>query len=58
MAELKPCPFCGANLKIENNVFAVHPQNGCVLGLNPLEFHIRNEVWVDAWNRRTGDGNG
>ncbi len=58
MTELKPCPFCKQNLKIENNIFAVHPKNNCVLALNQLGFHIRNSVWVEAWNRRVSENDG
>lgn len=52
--ELKPCPFCGANLYIFGE-FVLHPGNGCILsiGIKPLNFSIRNSTWVAAWNRRT-----
>ena len=58
MAELKPCPFCGATnepfgkiMKWQNTKYWMHWRNGCILG----GFLIKD---VEAWNRRAGETNG
>ena len=55
MTKLKPCPFCNCEMNIHKGWLAVHPDNGCVLGIIPVEFNIKNEVWVNAWNNRVED---
>lgn len=56
MAELKPCPFCGAEYKRPNGEILkygisgkewMHWRNGCILG----GFLIK-EKDIEAWNRR------
>ena len=58
MAELKPCPFCGASLiKIESGWEHPHTYD-CILGAvdrddQPLYIAPGDE---EAWNRRAEDG--
>lgn len=60
MAELKPCPFCGADnnpmgaiMKTANHGGWKHWYNGCVLS----GFTIKADR-IEAWNRRAYNGNG
>lgn len=64
MAELKPCPFCGAKLigreeimrfkeewQVKKQMVYTHPHRGCVLDYK--RFYFQADPWkVDAWNRR------
>ena len=55
--ELKPCPFCGEQLLIEEKRSEyIHPNNDCFLAEADSEygavwFNIIQE-YVDKWNRR------
>ena len=60
MADLKPCPFCGAELEYEEHeAIAIkgrpllrlwaHPAGECIL--SGMEVPIYDH---EAWNRRTG----
>lgn len=56
MAELKPCPFCGAESKPFGDLLRtqkkdewMHWRNGCILG----GLVIKD---VEAWNRRVENG--
>lgn len=55
MAELKPCPFCGARLKkkktVRGEIVHDHPLNGC-----KEEATRVREYAVDDWNRRADNG--
>ena len=65
--ELKPCPFCGAELVGREEIWRnphtgitkkqmvyTHPHRNCVLDYKRLHFYA--EPWkVDAWNRRIKD---
>lgn len=44
--ELKPCPFCGAEIEDENGL-RFHPTNECLLENR----HIQRSAF-EAWNRR------
>ena len=62
MAELKPCPFCGAPMNyINDQLFGWHT-NDCFFQL--LDEHEVDmdekeiqDAFVKAWNRRATDGN-
>ena len=66
MAELKPCPFCGANLihiygkrvnryyMGEPTLYEHPPRIDCVLGRYGKTINVR-ENDVKAWNRRAED---
>lgn len=55
MADLKPCPFCGATNEYGGDILRygasgkewMHWRNGCIIG----GFLIRD---IEAWNRRDG----
>lgn len=53
MAELKPCPKCGARLKrkitVRKEVVYDHPRNGCENEWVRVRFY---KECVEAWNRR------
>ena len=63
MSDLKPCPFCGADLmhiagkrvnryyRGEPTIYEHPPRNNCVLGKYGKTIIIR-EVDIEAWNRR------
>ena len=58
--KIRPCPFCGANLVMENRLnplvkkyadipfitFYVHPKNGCL-----LEALALNKEQLEKWNK-------
>lgn len=65
---LKPCPFCGAKLVMNEEIWRSphtglthkqkvysHPNTNCVLDYKRLHFYA-NSWKVDAWNRRFEDG--
>ena len=62
MDELKPCPFCGANLEKRERtlpggrkeVAFIHPENGCII----LQWKIVDVLEKQKWNRRANDGSG
>ena len=67
MAELKPCPFCGAECDIAFNdnrvvsarelIYAPFCKNvECFMNMNNVGFYTKEEA-IEAWNRRAGDGN-
>ena len=67
MAELKPCPFCGASLmhiagkrvnryyKGEPTMYEHPPRQSCILGRYGKTVVIR-ETDLEDWNRRAEDG--
>ena len=64
MAELNPCPFCGAELVCKEEIWRnkhtnitkkypvyTHPKTGCILDHH--RFHFYNDPrQIEAWNRR------
>ena len=62
--ELKPCPFCGAQLEKGHNHYTTidgttvdydyysHPFNGCVLEKRLNEMGILFETDIEKWNER------
>ena len=65
--ELKPCPFCGAELVRKEEVWRqritnvtrkftvyTHPGKGCVLDMHRFHFYNSPEK-VAQWNRRVSD---
>ena len=62
--ELKPCPFCGAQLeKVHNHYISIegkevdydyysHPFNGCLLEDRFEGVHILRECDIEKWNER------
>ena len=66
MAELKPCPFCGAMpriVKFHNRFYdrlSIH-QVMCFSCCTKPKFFgrgITEQRAIEAWNRRAGDGDG
>lgn len=61
MAELKPCPFCGGTVKIEEewadavSVFYSFNCDSCGMYCVQNECVPQNEA-IEAWNRRVEDG--
>ena len=64
--ELKPCPFCGGDVKIimrsasmMNMVYHKDGGNGCYIA-GPFKIPVARahslKVAVEAWNRRVNDG--
>ena len=53
MAELKPCPFCGANL-VKKMHFWLHPVNNCFLASADSEYGnvMVTQGEIPMWNRR------
>lgn len=63
--EIKPCPFCGAQLKKGHNHYIAidgttvdydyytHPFNGCVLEDSFEGCHILRERDIEKWNKRS-----
>lgn len=64
MAELKPCPFCGAELLTIGDKRSgefKHPRNDCFLAVADTEyeevwFYSDDEQCIEKWNRRAEDG--
>lgn len=59
MEKIKPCPFCGCDLEIDDLGFATHPANDCALSdvgdrdvWSPFCMDLRQKEEVEAWNRR------
>jgi len=55
--ELKPCPFCGGNVKIERNSVGIveieHIDDGeCILNVLDSFWVGELEIFIDGWNRR------
>ncbi len=69
MTELKPCPFCGRKPtkvrqhqvagmgRIYYSIGCVAPNSSCAVKPH-TRFFNSEEVAIEAWNRRAGDGNG
>lgn len=68
MAELKPCPFCGAKLVGKEEIWRhptysimkkqlvyTHPKSNCILDYHRYHFDAYPEK-VEQWNRRAEDG--
>lgn len=58
MMKLKPCPFCGGGLEVDEFGIWNHPSNDCLLataydGEIPLLVFGSREI--ERWNRRVGD---
>ena len=51
MSELKPCPFCGEEMKLNCSGFYEHDRIPCIL----TGFEI-TEKSIPFWNRRAEDG--
>ncbi len=59
MAELKPCPFCGAkkpNIEYDEK-FKRYSVRCCICAATMRTTSQKRQDTVDAWNRRAGDGN-
>ena len=64
MTKLKPCPFCGCDMKIETEAIDYielvgHPRHrdGCMMGAMPSPRSKDVDKLVEFWNRRVNDGN-
>lgn len=56
MTELKPCPFCGSEVVVDNNkytkVYSIACGNPeCYLSVSTLPCQTSKEA-IDIWNRR------
>ena len=60
MAELKPCPFCGGEAKLEHLMKSSIVYCGsCMASSKSIEFspeYASDEKAIEAWNRRAEDG--
>lgn len=62
MAELKPCPFCGAKMNLfpGGRLFAWHEENCFFQLLEEREVGMTGEEiieeFIKAWNRRVDNG--
>lgn len=66
MAELKPCPFCGCDMKIETATIDYSEINmlvgksghktGCLMGAMPSLRSKDVDKLVEFWNRRADNG--
>lgn len=62
MTELKPCPFCGCEVKIVIGIFGVcgapdyfmieHPENDCMMDGFTSFCSVDKDELVEAWNTR------
>lgn len=70
MHELKPCPFCGGEAKLQQDIryprpkceprkaFEVVCQNPeCIIGFVDERYRLSKKEAVEAWNRRASDEN-
>lgn len=62
MSELKPCPFCGAEARIESNrdwhrLLADHDDYCIIKDYEPTysASEGQREYMIEDWNRRSGD---
>ena len=59
MAELKPCPFCGGEAKLEHlSKSSIVYCNGCMASTKSINFspiYLSDEKAIEAWNRRAED---
>ena len=60
MAELKPCPFCGGEAKLDHLVkSSIVWCKCCMASTKSMEFspeYASDEKAIEAWNRRAEDG--
>lgn len=57
MAELKPCPFCGGEVKICFDFrYEVYEVNCCRCNGTYTHWHGVVDEAIEAWNRRANDG--
>lgn len=66
MAELKPCPFCGCDMKIETAtidyietaLLVGNPRHkdGCIMGVMPSLRSKDVDKLVEFWNRMADNG--
>ena len=61
MTELKPCPFCGADVQLRNvipnrgDLFCInHPSKGCIMYGDSMYFNTEEDA-VGFWNRRASE---
>lgn len=64
MTKLKPCPFCGCDMKIETVAIDYielvgnpRHRDGCMMGAMPSPRSKDVDKLVEFWNRRVNDGN-
>lgn len=59
MAELKPCPFCGAKAFIDvlcdREYVTCKHLNKCLIRPNTLDLASSIRKQINAWNRRDGE---
>lgn len=68
MSELKPCPFCGATPKIQQDFRyprpscqkriaweVVCPNYKCIIGNVDNNYYLSKAEAIEAWNRRVKD---
>ena len=59
MAELKPCPFCGAKKPniLYDEKYKRYSVNCNICSARISTTSAKRQDTIDAWNRRAGEGN-